>query len=64
VQFQILGVERYTDLFVRAFLRTNAHFTVPLETHAFSLESKFAVAPDRAFSVEEQVRLWVREGRY
>jgi len=64
VQFQILGVERYTDLFVRAFLRTNAHFTVPLETHAFSLASKFAVAPDRAFSVEEQVRLWVREGRY
>jgi hypothetical protein len=64
VQFQILGVERYTDLFVRAFLRTNAHFTVKLETHAFSLESKFAVAPDKAFSVEEQVRLWLREGRY
>jgi len=64
VQFQILGVERYSDLFVRAFLRTNAHFTVPLETHAFSLESKFAVAPDKAFPVEEQVRLWIREGRY
>jgi hypothetical protein len=64
VQFQILGLERYTDLFVRAFLRTNAHFTVPLETHAFALESKFAVDPGKAFSVEEQVRLWVREGRY
>lgn len=64
VQFQILGVERYTDLFVRAFLRTNAHFTVPLETHAFTLESKFAVDPGRVLSVEEQVRLWLREGRY
>ena len=64
VQFHILGLERYTDLFVRAFLRTNAHFTVPLETHAFALESKFAVDPDKAFSVEEQVRLWIREGRY
>jgi len=64
VQFQILGVERYTDLFVRAFLRTHAHFTVPLETHAFALESKFAVDPEKAFSVEEQVRLWIREGRY
>jgi hypothetical protein len=63
-QFQILGLERYTDLFVRAFLRTRAHFTVPLETHAFSLESKFAVNPDKVFSVEEQVRLWIREGRY
>ncbi len=64
VQFHILGLERYTDLFVRAFLRTNAHFTVPLETHAFALESKFAVDPENAFPVEEQVRLWIREGRY
>jgi hypothetical protein len=64
VQFQILGLERYADLFVRAFLRTNAHFTVPLETHAFALESKFAVNPRKTFSVEEQVRLWLREGRY
>src|SRR5580765_1742802 len=64
VQFQLLGLERYTDLFVRAFLRTRAHFSVPLETHAFSLESKFAVTPEKPFSVEEQVRLWMREGRY
>jgi hypothetical protein len=64
VQFQILGLERYADRFVRTFLRTNAHFTVPLETHAFALESKFAVDPRKSFSVEEQVRLWLREGRY
>jgi hypothetical protein len=64
VQFQLLGLERHTDLFVRAFLRTRAHFSVPLETHAFTLESKFAVSPENPFSVEEQVRLWMREGRY
>jgi len=64
VQFQILGLDRYTDLFVRGFLRTNAHFAVPLESHAFALESKFALNPDQHFSVEEQVRLWLREGRY
>ncbi len=63
-QFQILGLERYTDLFVRAFLRTNAHFTVPLETHACALESKFVLNPEKHFSVEDQVRLWLREGRY
>ena len=63
-QFQILGLDRYTDLFVRAFLRTGAHFTVPLETHAFALETKFALNPEQPFSVEEQIRLWVREGRY
>src|SRR5579864_3729096 len=64
VQFHLLGLERYTELFVRAFLRTRAHFSVPLETHAFALESKFAVSPAKPFSVEEQVRLWIREGRY
>jgi hypothetical protein len=64
VQFQVLGLERYAELYVRAFLRTNAHFTVPLESQAFALESKFAVDSSQAFSVEEQVRLWVRESRY
>ena len=63
-QFQILGLERYADLYVRAFLRTGAHITVPLETQAFALESRFAVDPDKTFSVEEQVRLWVRDRRY
>lgn len=64
VQFQILGLERYTRSFVAAFLRTNAHFTVPLEAQTFALESRFAQNPSAGFSVEEQVRLWVKEDRY
>jgi hypothetical protein len=64
VQFQILGVERYTRAFVSAFLRTNAHFTVPLEAQTFALESRFAQSPASGFSVEDQVRLWLKEGRY
>lgn len=63
-QFQILGLERYTDLFVRAFLRTRAHFNVPIETQAFTLESKFVSHPEAPFSVEDQIRLWARERRY
>jgi hypothetical protein len=64
VQFQVLGLQRYADLLVRGFLRTNAHFAVPLEAHAFALESKFARNGSAGFSVEEHVRLWIREGRY
>lgn len=64
VQFQTLGIQRYSDLMVRGYLRTNAHFAVPIEAHAFALESKFARNGSENFSVEEQVRLWVREGRY
>jgi hypothetical protein len=49
---------------VRGFVQTKLHFSVPLEAHAFALESKFAAAPTSRFSVEEKVRLWVEQARY
>ena len=64
VQFQILGVKRYTELFVQGFLRTKAHFTVPLEAHAFSLTSKFMLRSAEKFSVEDQVLRWIIDDRY
>jgi len=63
-QMQILGLERYAELFVRGFLRTGSHVTVPLEAHAIALDSRFAKDSGDYFPVEEQVRLWLREGRY
>ncbi len=63
-QFSVLGLERYTELFVRGFLRTGSHITVPLEAQAFTLESKFANEPTEPFSVEEKVWLWNNQGRY
>lgn len=64
VQYQVLGLERCTELFVRSFVNTKFHCTVPLDAHAFSLESKFAGPPPERFSVEDQVRLWLKQGRY
>jgi hypothetical protein len=64
VQFHVLGLERYTELFVRNFVNSRFHFLVPLEAHAFFLESKFARPGAETFSVEDQVRLWVRQNRY
>jgi hypothetical protein len=64
VQFQILGLEQYTRLFVESFLRMRTHFTVPLEAHAFPLTSKFMRPAAQAFSVEDQVQSWVNEKRY
>jgi len=64
VQFQVLGLERYAELWVRGFVDTKFHFTVPLEAHAFSLESKFVRPDPESFSVEDQVRLWLKQGRY
>lgn len=64
VQFQVLGLERYTELFVQSFVKTKAHFSVPLEAHAFSLEAKFMRASAEKFSVEDHVLRWVNDGRY
>jgi hypothetical protein len=64
VQFQVLGLERYTELFVQSFLNTRFHFRVPIEAHAFFLESKFVRPAAASFSVEDQVRLWVKQNRY
>ncbi|MGB6385152.1 MAG: hypothetical protein WBD25_03645 [Terriglobales bacterium] len=64
VQFQVLGLEHYAELFVRSFVNTRFHFLVPVEEHAFSLESKFARPSAETFSVEDQVRQWVKQRRY
>jgi len=62
VQFQVLGLEHCTELFVRSF--GNAQFIVPLDAHAFSLESRFARPTPEKFSVEDEVRLWLKQGLY
>ena len=64
VQFELLGIERYSELFIRGFLASKHHFSVPLEAHTFSLESKYAANPADRFSVEDRVRLWVHQQRY
>ena len=64
IQIEMLGLERYAEIWIAAFLKTRAHFTVPLEVHAFSLASRFVLANPERFSVEEQVALWVAEERY
>jgi hypothetical protein len=64
VQIQILGLQRYCELWVHSFVKTKTHFTVPLEVHAFSLASKFLSPVAEKFSVEEHVLRWKIEGRY
>jgi len=63
LQFEVLGLEPYAERFVRGFLRTRAHASVPLEVHAAMLETAFAEQA-QPFSVEEKVRLWMNQGRY
>lgn len=64
VQIQVLGLERYAELWIRGFLKGRAHFTVPVEVHAFSLASKFLRPLAETFSVEDQVLHWAASNRY
>lgn len=64
VQIEVLGLERYCELWVRSFIKTRAHFTVPLEVHAFSLASRFVQPGLEKFSIEDEVMLWARLDRY
>jgi hypothetical protein len=64
VQIDVLGLERYAELWVHGFLKTRTHFTVPLEVHAFSLSSKFLRPMMEKFSVEDEVLRFVADGRY
>lgn len=63
-QVQILGVERYAELFVRGFLKAKSYFMVPIKAHAFALDCQFAENRERGFSVETEVVRWLEEGRY
>ena len=37
-----LALDIALNFYVRSFVDTKSHFTVPLDAHAFSLESKFS----------------------
>jgi hypothetical protein len=63
-QFSLLGVERFTELFVAGFLQARSYFLIPLKAHAFALDTRYAEHPQTPFSVEGEIRRWHAEGRY
>lgn len=64
VQYAILGLERYLELYVRAFVKTGNYASVPLEAQAFHLARRYTEYPNRIFSVKAEVENWIEDGRY
>jgi hypothetical protein len=58
------GLDRYVELYVRAFARTRSWIAIPLEVQAYQLDSRFAMAPAATFSVEGEIKTWADDGRY
>lgn len=60
VQYSHLGLSGFAERYVRGFLHGGCYEEIPLEKQAYELEAKFASAPARAFSVDEDVKRRVR----
>jgi hypothetical protein len=63
-QIDILGFERYVELYVRGFVKNLSWLAIPLEDQAYKLDARFAEAPTDIFSVEDEIRDWLRQGKY
>jgi hypothetical protein len=62
-QYRQLGIPRFSELYVRGYLKGGSYEAVPLEVNAYTLEGRFEANPSRVFSVEDAVRQWHAEGR-
>jgi hypothetical protein len=63
-QIEVLGFEKYVDLYLRGFLRNLSWMAIPLEDQAYKLDARFAEAPKESFSVEEEIRQWLSQRKY
>ena len=55
VQYRVLGLRRFAELYVRGFLLRGGYEGIPLEQQAYQLEAQFDESPGTVFSVEEDV---------
>jgi len=62
-QYRQLGIPRFSDLYVRGFLKGGSYEAIPLEVNAYTLGGRFEQNPARQFSVADEVRSWLAEGR-
>ncbi len=62
-QYRQLGILRFSDLYVRGFLNGGSYEAIPLEINVYTLGGRFEQNPARQFSVTDEVRSWLAEGR-
>jgi len=62
-QYRQLGVQRFSELYVRGFLNGGSYGAIPLEVNAYTLGGRFESNSNHAFSVEDEVRGWAAQGK-
>jgi hypothetical protein len=61
-QYRQLGIPRFSELCVRGFLDGGGYEAIPLEVNA--LGGRFEQNPANRFSVADELRRWIAEGRF
>lgn len=64
IQYKKLGVPEFAAKYVRGFLSGGSYEAIPLERNAYELDARFAAAPAKSFSVEAEVEVWIRAGKF
>ena len=62
-QYRQLGIPRFAELYVRGFL-AGSYDSIPLEANAYILGGRYESNPAQQFSVADEVRRWITEGRF
>ncbi len=62
-QYRQLGIPRFSELYVHGFLNGGSYEAIALEVNAYTLSGRFEAHPAQQFSVAEEVRRWVVEGK-
>jgi hypothetical protein len=60
----LLGLDLYTNLYVRGFVKTRSWIAIPLEAQAYQLDTRFAMSSKAVFSVDDEVKSWTEKGQY
>jgi hypothetical protein len=63
-QFSIVGLERVMKGYFKALNDSGLWMVVPFEEQAYKLDARFTKDPSDQFSVEAEIREWLRNGRF
>jgi hypothetical protein len=63
VQYAQLGLKEFAARYVNGFIQGRSYEEIPLEKNAYALEGRFSKNGREAFSVDEEVRQWIKAGK-
>ena len=63
-QFAIVGLDKAMRDYFRTINETGLWMVVPYEQQAYTLDARYTRNPAEVFSVEAEVREWMRSGKY